>query len=118
MVVVADGLQPHNTYLYVLGNSGIIALVALLVWLFVLAQQGWKCGKREVRAALIAIAVMLAALLMFDSSFLDSPSTGAIMACFTLAACFDRASIVKFRHGVRSPARLPIPPMRPSVSGR
>lgn len=90
MVGVADGLAPHNYYLNVLGNSGMIALLGLLVWNFVLAQQGWSCSRRETRAALLALATIIAVVHMVDSSFLGFPATGVIIACFTLAARYGR----------------------------
>ncbi|MEX2140401.1 MAG: O-antigen ligase family protein [Pirellulales bacterium] len=91
MSVVADGLSPHNAYIHILGNSGIIALFGLLMWLFVLAQQAWKCRRRETRAALLSVVTMIALVLMFDSSFLGPPPTGVIVACFALAVCYGRA---------------------------
>jgi hypothetical protein len=88
---VAGGLAPHNAYLYVLGNSGIIALFGLFVWQFVIAQQGWSCARRETRAALLAIATIIALVHLFDSSFIDRASSGAVLACVVLAACFGKS---------------------------
>jgi O-antigen ligase len=92
MVRAADGLQPHNYYLTVLGNSGLLALIALLAWILVAARQAWKCGRRELQAALLAIVAIIVVTHVFLSSFFDQPSTGAILACFTLAAGYGRAS--------------------------
>jgi O-antigen ligase len=89
----AGGWAPHNTYIQVLGNSGILALLALLAWLFILAQQGWQSYPRNTRAALMAIAAIVASALMFDNTFLDNPFSGAIIACFTLVACFGKAKV-------------------------
>jgi hypothetical protein len=90
MLRVADGLVPHNYYLAVLGNSGIVALFGLLIWNFVLAQQGWKCSRRETRAALLAMASIIGVVHVVDSGFLDFPPSGVIIACFVLAVCYGR----------------------------
>jgi O-antigen ligase len=114
MVMAADGLAPHNYYLYVLGNSGLFALIALLAWIVVAARQAWKCGRRELRAALLAIVAIIVVTHVFLSSFFDQPPTGAILVCFTLAACYGRASA--------NPApihnRLPIQVARRSLASR
>jgi O-antigen ligase len=109
MVRVADGLVPHNYYLSVLGNSGIIALFGLLIWNFVLAQQGWRCSRRETRSALLAIATIIGVVHVVDSGFLDFPPSGVIIACFVLAVCYGRdktSSSIYSRRSI-SPARNP-----------
>ncbi len=87
---IADGLSPHNAYLYVLGNSGIIALFGLLIWQIVVIQQAWKCTRRETRAALLAISAMIAIVQLFDTGLIDRSSTGAVLACVALATCFGK----------------------------
>jgi hypothetical protein len=110
---IADGLQPHNHYLYVLGNSGLLALLCLLTWNAVILQRGWKCHRRETRAAIIAVGVILAVNHLVDSSLLTFPYSGAVLACATLG-CYYGTAVVNRRNFypgyVRSPARLPAGP--------
>jgi hypothetical protein len=87
---IVDGLSPHNAYLYVLGNSGLIALFGLLLWMLVMVQQAWTCSRRELRAALMAIAAIIAVVQLFDSGFVDRASSGAVVTCVVLAASYGR----------------------------
>jgi hypothetical protein len=89
----AEGqVAPHNYYLAVLGNSGIFALLLLLVFEFALFHQAWKCKQREVRAALLAMATIIALDHMFDHSMLTYPFAGVILACMVLAIAHSRAT--------------------------
>jgi hypothetical protein len=99
---IVDGYAPHNYYLYVLGNSGMIALIGLLAWNLTLAQQAWKCSRPRTRAALLAIAAILPVVQLFDHSLYATQSTGAILACFALAVCFGRTTTVRALHFDRS----------------
>ena len=89
------GLAPHNYYLYVLGNSGIFALLMLLVFEAVLFQQGWKSKQRDVRAAVLAIAIIVAVVHIFDHTLLTYPFTGVLLACTTLAVAYSNRPTVE-----------------------
>ncbi len=84
------GLAPHNYYLYVFGNSGILSLLLLLVFEFVLFQQARKCPKREVRAGLLAMATVIALMHVFDHSFVGFPFAGVIFASVVIAVAYGK----------------------------
>jgi O-antigen ligase len=85
------GIAPHNYYLYVWGNSGILALLALIGFEFVLFLEAWKCTRREVRAALLAIAMIIALDHVFDHAFIGHPFTGVVFACIVLATAYGKS---------------------------
>jgi hypothetical protein len=55
-----------------------------------LFQQGWKCGRPELRAGLIAIAAVLAINHVALDALVDRPFTGVLIACVAVAACYGR----------------------------
>ena len=85
-----EGISPHNYYLYILGNSGLLALFGLLAFHFALFQQAWKCSQRGQQAALLALAVLWALANMVDNGLIDHPTTGAIMACIAVSVAYGR----------------------------
>jgi hypothetical protein len=104
------GLQPHNYFLYVLGNSGIVALLALLVFHFALYHQALKVPDRVARAALFAIATIWALGNMVDDSLIGHPSTGAIFACMVVAVAYARPQQLVRRQGMRRVYNGSLPP--------
>jgi len=90
IVPVGPGLSPHNYYLMVWGNSGILALIALLAFHFVLFQQAFTCRRQQTRAALLAIATLLAVAHVFDHSLIGRPFPGALLACMVVAVAYGR----------------------------
>ena len=101
MVAVVEtsngGLAPHNYYLWMWGNSGILCLLMLLVFHFVLFQQAWKCPVPEVRAGLLAIATVLAVNHLFDSSFLEHPFVGALFSCVAVSLWYGKRQHIAAR---------------------
>jgi O-antigen ligase len=87
---VDEGIAPHNYYIYVLGNSGLFALVGLLAFHFFLAQQAFRCSDRQQRAALFAIAAYLAMIHLVDHSLVGHPMTGAVLACVMVSIAYAR----------------------------
>jgi O-antigen ligase len=95
MAGVADDLAPHNYYLLVWGNSGILALFALLAYKFTLFHQAARCTRQETRAALMAVASVLCVVHMFDGAVIGAPFISAAMACVVITVCYG-----KMRSGV------------------
>lgn len=91
---VGDGIAPHNYYLYVLGNSGLLALFGLLAFHFMLFQQAFRTGQRQQQAALLAFACLLALAHMFDHGLIDYPATGAMLACIVVSVAYARPRAV------------------------
>ena len=85
-----DGISPHNFYIYVLGNSGIIALFGLLAFHIALFQQAFKFTERGPRAALIALATLWALAHMVDNSLIGDPTTSVVLACVVVAVAYAR----------------------------
>jgi len=105
-IVVTDYQQigPHNHYLYVLGNSGILALLAFLVLHFAYLQQAFKFPNRQARAAVIAIATVWAVYDCADNILIDHPTVGGIFACVTVACAYAGRT--------QMPGRRPAMPMQ------
>jgi O-antigen ligase len=101
----AGGVAPHNYYLFVLGNSGLFALLALLAFQFVLFQQAWKCKDRNSRAALLAIATVLTLIHVFDHSLLGYPFTGIMIACITLGTVYAQSHMAPTTRAQRAVPR-------------
>jgi O-antigen ligase len=87
---VGGGLGPHNSYLYMWGNSGILALIAFLFWLYVLVRNAWRCPDRTTRAAMMAASLMLCWFLMFDHSLLTHQFAGPAIAVMVLVSYHNR----------------------------
>jgi hypothetical protein len=100
------GVVPHNYYVYVFGNSGVFALLGLLVFHFFLFQQAFRCTDRTQRAALIAIAACFALVHLFDDGLIGHPASGAILACIVVTVAYARP-----RDGLR------LRTQRPSYNG-
>jgi hypothetical protein len=100
------GVGPHNYYVYILGNSGVFALLGLLVFHFYLFQQAFRCTDRTQRAALIAIAACWALVHLFDDGLIGHPVSGALLACIMVTVAYARP-----RDGLR------LRTQRPSYNG-
>jgi O-antigen ligase len=95
------GLAPHNCYLYVLGNSGLFALIGLLAFHFTLFQQSFKCPKREQQAALLALATYWALAHFADDTLIGQPMCGAILACIVVTVAYARPRQLVQRQAAR-----------------
>jgi hypothetical protein len=60
------GFGPHNFYIYVLGNSGILALTMFILFLLRARHDALKCATREARAVSVAIVLLYAFCIFFD----------------------------------------------------
>jgi hypothetical protein len=115
MTRVVGGLDPHNYYLFVWGNSGILALVALLAFHFILFQQAFTCQQPQTRAALLAIATLIAVAHIFDHSLIGRPHPGAILACMVVAVAYGRRAAIPQRVAFRAGQPMIRPVVRPAM---
>jgi O-antigen ligase len=108
IVPIGTGIGPHNYYLYVWGNSGIVALFAFLALLFVLWRISANCGDTTARAAMTAATAMIAFVALVDHAFLNGQTFGVIFATMVAMAYHLKAE--------KPIARMPVgvmPPRRP-----
>lgn len=106
IVEVGAGLSPHNYYLFVWGNSGLFALLGLLVYQFMLVEQSLRCTAVRTRAALTAVALMLAFMQIFDHSWYGSPGPGAVVTVLAVAFFYGRQMAPRGRF-IQANPRLP-----------
>ncbi len=114
VVPLGSGYGPHNYYLFVWGNSGFVALLAFLAWLFVLFRYGFRAGDSRSKATLLALAAMLAAFAMFDHSYVAHQFMGSVLAVVALAGHFAQPEKTVAHAATRAGARAGRPPTRPA----
>jgi O-antigen ligase len=81
---------PHNYYIFVLGNSGIAALIALAIFFAHMTWIGLQSKVTRIRAGLIALVIVFVLLGCSDHSLFAFQFFGAIFAVFALAAHYAR----------------------------
>lgn len=113
VVPIGTGIGPHNYFLFVWGNSGILALLAWLAFLFTLAHMCYKCTDPQLRPPLLAISAMMPVIAMVDHSFLNGQTFGPIFATMVAMAYYARPQ----RSAARVPANLPMRPLPPRRPG-
>ncbi len=92
---------PHNYYIFVLGNSGIAALFALLLYMANMVWIGFRSQVTRVRAGLISLVFVFALLACSDHSMFSFQFFGAIFGAFALSGHYARK---------REPRRIPKTP--------
>jgi O-antigen ligase len=112
VVPIGNGFGPHNYYLYVWGNSGILALLALLAFFLMLVRMSWQCTDAKSRAALLAIATMIMAVAMVDHSFLSNLFFGPIFAIMVTTAYYLKPQKKVGGRSMPLPVRV-VPPRGP-----
>ncbi|HEY1601262.1 MAG TPA: O-antigen ligase family protein [Pirellulales bacterium] len=113
VVPLGGGFGPHNYYLYVWGNSGILAFLSFLLFLVVLCQMAWRCTDRRARASVLAIATMIAMIAMVDHSFLNNVFFGPIFAIMVAIAYHLKPEKKTGFRPVHQVVRVSLPPRRP-----
>jgi O-antigen ligase len=101
-------IAPHNYFLYVWGDAGLIGLLGLLAFQFVLLQQAWKCPRREIRAGLLAVSAILTVTHVFSNSIYGLPFYGAVLACVVVTLNWSRAQNLASNHGIRAAYHRPL----------
>lgn len=101
---IGDGIGPHNYYLFVWGNSGILALGSFLLFLFTLFRMGRQCTNANAKPAMIAITTMMACIAMADHAIMNVQFLGCVLAIMVGIHYYYRAPT-----GARAAARQPMP---------
>ena len=76
-----SGVGCHNTYLMVLGESGIGALVLLFCFFGVLAWEAWKCPRGPVRTFILSYLVVLSTAMMSSHNTLGQRNHNVMIGC-------------------------------------
>ena len=113
VVPLGGGFGPHNYYLYVWGNSGILAFVSFLAFLIVLGLMAWRCTETKSRASVLAITTMIATIAMVDHSFLNNVFFGPIFAIMVAIAYHLKPEKKKGFRPLHQVVRVAPPPRRP-----
>jgi len=92
VVPIGSGAGPHNYYIYVWGNSGFMGLLGFLMFVASLLRMGLKCKQIQNRAALCAMAGMIATTAMVSHSFINTVYFGPIFAMMALTAYYDQTA--------------------------
>ena len=98
-------IGPHNYYIFVLGNSGVFALLAFLLYLVNNLRLGYACRIKRIRGGLMSIMVLYMVLAIASHSLFSNQFLGLFIAVFVLAAHYGRKSRVA--KPVRRPAFAP-----------
>lgn len=89
IIPVGGGTGPHNYYLYVWGNSGLMGLLGYLFFLLSLLRMGLHCKVTRNRASLCAMVGMIAVTSLVSHSFINTVYFGPIFAMMALTAYYD-----------------------------
>ena len=81
---------PHNYYIFVWGNSGVLGLVAFLVFLGSLFWIAMRSQVRRIRAGLLGLLTVFVLLACSDHSLFAFQFFGAIFAIYALAGHYSR----------------------------
>ena len=79
------GLGPHNFYIYVMGTSGFLALVGLLIYIVCLLKWSFEVPDEFQRAIAVASVIAFAQIIMFDHG---APATQALCPIWIFFAVF------------------------------
>jgi O-antigen ligase len=89
VVPIGGGLGPHNYYIFVWGNSGLMGLIGFLYFVIALFRLGQNCTQTQNRAAICSMSAMLAMMAMVSHAFINAPFFGPLFAMVVLTAYFD-----------------------------
>jgi O-antigen ligase len=84
IVPIGSGMGPHNYYIYLWGNSGLIGVLGFFVYLATLWRLSRRCTDALARPSLYAITTLIALTGLISHSFLNNLYYGpffGIMAC-------------------------------------
>ena len=95
-------IGPHNYYIFVLGNSGIFALLAFLLYLMNNLRLGYACRIKKLRGGLLSIIVLYTVLAVASHSLFSNQFLGLFMSVFVLSAHYGR------KGRVSKPASQPV----------
>lgn len=84
IVKLGQGHGPHNYYLFIWGNSGLLALLAFLTLLCVLFSYGKRAGDPRARAVIWAMLAMIIFYAMVDHGFIAAQSMSPLLTIIAL----------------------------------
>ena len=91
---------PHNYYILVWGNSGLLALLAFCGFLGSILLSGWRCQHPRLRAGMISLVVLFSLMAMSDHSLFAFQFYGAVFGVVALTGYYGRKQ-------VSTPRRVP-----------
>ncbi len=91
IVPVGGGLSPHNYYLLVWGNSGILASDCSSCVSFRPLPAGIHLPATANTSGTVSLATLFAVAHVFDHSLIGRPFPGALLACVVVAVAYGRA---------------------------
>ena len=102
------GLGPHNQYLLVLGEGGLLPLGTMFLFLGVFMYQAWKCKDRSIRSLGLGVGFVFACSCMVSHTELTNRSIAAL-----LGVCMGTYAAVNYRtrvlEGMKYAARMVYP---------
>jgi O-antigen ligase len=89
--VGAANIGPHNTYIRIGGEAGVIPLAVFLALVASLFWQGWNCHVPAVRTLVMGYAIVFAVTCLASHGVLTSREQNVVLGtCFgLLAACLE-----------------------------
>jgi len=107
IVPLGAGFGPHNYYLYVWGNSGLMGLLGYLFFLTSLFRMGLRCKQVQNRALVVSMTGIIAVTSLVSHAFMNSVYFGPIFAVMLLTSYYDLP--------VGKSAPAPIPNRQPVI---
>lgn len=101
---IGDGIGPHNYYLFVWGNSGMLALISFLLFLFTLFRMSRQCTNTAAKPAMMAITAMIASIAMVDHAVMNVQFLGCVLAVMVGIHYYYRPG----KDGSAVPAGIPL----------
>jgi O-antigen ligase len=115
--VGAANIGPHNTYILIAGESGLIPLVLFVGLLGVMFWQAWRCHVPAIRTFVMSYTIVLAMAALASHGVLHFRDHALIMGtCFGLLAAALEMKAAAQREAGRRPR--PALPLRVAPAGR
>jgi O-antigen ligase len=108
--IVEGRFGPHNYYLFVWGNSGLMGLLAFIFFVLSLFRMGLRCKQTQNRAMICAMSGIIAITALVSHSFINTVYFGPIFATMMLTAYYDlpvtlTAPAASMQHALRPQPR-------------
>ncbi len=80
-------LGAHNTYLLVMGESGLAGIAMLIAFLCIFAWEGWKCPRGPIRTFVLSYVIVLIPALISSHTIMGNRNENVMMGtCFGIIA--------------------------------
>jgi hypothetical protein len=96
--------SPHNEFIYLWGNSGIITLLCYIAFLGVIFHQAYTIPDVSIRGPIMGVATMLLVFEMFGHSIYANHFIGPLMSVLALYLYYGHQS------GPKSPSKSTVLP--------